>query len=264
MAGPAASVAWVAVRRLFLLTLAAAAALAAGQAVAAPVDTVPVDAGTPTGGEDVDLGEQVEQPVGEVVVPAAGQAPGDLVVIPAGCASAASAVAVFTGTLLTRSADSARFSIGQVRDGSLDEYRLGDLIDVRYGDDVRYLTDGDEYLIGVEAEGAVLASKVRAPAELFGGDAVIGINDSDVSCPRVEDPVMTLYADGDPVDVGVFTSMTGARGRVVRAVLLPVGLCLAALFVLAGIKLLGQTAFRAAMHSDPDNASRRRRRHSAQ
>jgi hypothetical protein len=251
------------VRRLLLILLVGGVvvATASGPLAAAPVDTTPTETTPVAGGEDTDVGEAVDQPVGEVVVPAAGQAPGDLVVIPAGCATADPALAVFAGTLMTRSTEAARFSIEQVRAGSLDDFRLGDLIDVRYGDDARYLTVGDEYVIGVESAGSgVLASKVRAPAELFGGDAVIGINDSDVSCPRVEDPVMTLHADGTAVDVGVLTPLDGARNRLLRAVLLPVALALCGLALLASIKLLGQAAFRSVLHTDPAPARRRRHR----
>jgi hypothetical protein len=229
------------------------------------VDTGPVDS---SGGDDTGVGPQVSQPAGQPVGPAgasgAGSSPGALVIVPAGCASAPPAQAVFAGTVVTRRPDSARFRIEEVRDGSLDAQRLGDFVDVTYGDDARYLTVGKEYLVGVapDAKTGQLTSKVREPVPLFGGDAVIGINDSDISCPRVEDPVRTLYADGSALDVGVLTPLHGSRGRVLKAILIPVAVALGLLLVLVAIKLLGQTAFRSAMASDDDVISRRRRRHS--
>ncbi len=228
---------------------------------AVPVDTTPGDT-TPV--DTTQVGSTPAGPSGPIatVAPASGSAPGDLVIVPAGCASAPPAAAVFAGTLQARGAESARFHVEQVRAGSLDGFALGDLVDVGYGSDVRYLDDGESYLVGVaaDAQSGRLTSKVREPQPLFGGDAVIGINDSDVSCPAIEDPVRTLHADGTALDVGVLTPLHGSKRRLLRAILRPLLLAFAALAVLAAIKLLGQAAFRSAMVADETIAARRRHR----
>jgi hypothetical protein len=165
---------------------------------------------------------------------------------------------VFNGTLVDRSKLTARYRVDAVRFGALADQQLGEFVDVTYGADVRYLDEGTHYLVGVALdEGGKLTSKVRQPTPLFGGDAVIGINDRDVSCPPVEDSVRTLKADGTPLDVGVLTPLSGSKRKLVRAIVLPVALAFAALLVLAAIKLLGQAAFRAAFSPDESLGPRR-------
>jgi hypothetical protein len=111
---------------------------------------------------------------------------------------------------------------------------------VRYDDDVRFLHTGEQYLVGAmpDAVTGVLRSKVRTPAPLFGGDAVIGLNDTDVTCPKVEDGVRTLLANGRDVDTGVLAPLKTAKKSVAKAFLKPMAIAFGILVLLASIKLL--------------------------
>jgi hypothetical protein len=163
-----------------------------------------------------------------------------LVVVPPGCAAPPAPVAVFVGTLADADATTARFAVQQIRAGSLDGYAVDTIVDVRFDDDIRFLRTGEQYLVGAGLDPILgtLRSKVRSPAPLFGGDAVIGINDSDVRCPRVEDGVKTLLTDGTEVDTGVLTPLKTAKRSVLKAILKPLGLAFVVLLLLVSMKLL--------------------------
>lgn len=165
---------------------------------------------------------------------------GPLVVSPTGCAVPAPATAVFVAQLAYTDVPptTARFRLQRVLAGSLDGFVSGRLVDVRYGDETRFLTIGSTYIIGVTVSpsAGVLVSTVREAAPLFGGDAVIGANDSDVDCPRVEDPVRTLTAEGGPVDTGVLTPMKGQGGSLLSAMLRPFAVAFAVLLLLVLVK----------------------------
>ena len=75
------------------------------------------------------------------------------------------------------------------------------------------------------------------PEPLFGGDAVAGVDDTGVSCPTVEDPVITLTEQATPVDTGLLTPLHGAERDLMMAVLRPVVIAFA---VLVGLVLLKQ------------------------
>lgn len=165
---------------------------------------------------------------------------GPLVVVPTGCAVPAPATAVFVAQLADTDVPptTARFRLERVLAGSLDGFVSGRLVDVYYGDETRFLTIGSHYIIGVavSASTGLLVSTVREAAPLFGGDAVIGANDSDVACPRVEDPVRTLEVDGGPVDTGVLRPMKGQGGSLLSAVLRPFAVAFAILLLLVLVK----------------------------
>ena len=129
------------------------------------------------------------------------------------------------------------------------------LVDVRYDDDIRFLRSGQRYLVGVTPDPVTgaLRSKVRLEAPLFGGDAVIGINDTDVACPRFEDGVKTLHVDGSTVDTGVLAPLKTAKGSLLRAVLKPLGIAIGVLVCLAAIKLLIFAMVRALRESADDD-----------
>ncbi|HEX2783636.1 MAG TPA: hypothetical protein VHN36_08625 [Ilumatobacteraceae bacterium] len=179
----------------------------------------------------------VEQPP-PIVDPQVVSAP--LIATPVGCTAPPAPIAVFVGTLAAADATTARFGVEQIRAGSLDGYAVDTIVDVRYGDDIRFLHPGDEYLVGAapDAVTGLLSSKVRLAAPLFGGDAVIGVNDTDVRCPRFEDGVKTLLADGTDVDTGVLAPLKTAKRSLLKAVLKPLGIAVGVLIVLAAVKLL--------------------------
>ena len=197
-------------------------------------DAAPVTEAAPT----------VDTVVPELEVPPAIVDPqvvsGPLVVAPPGCNVPPAPVAVFIGTLAAADATTGRFAVEQIRAGTLDGYAVETIVDVRYNDDIRFLRPGQEYLVGVAPDPirGGLRSKVRLPAPLFGGDAVIGINDTDLRCPRFEDGVKTLRPDGTEVDTGVLAPLKTAKQSLLKAVLKPLVIAVAVLVVLVAIKLL--------------------------
>jgi hypothetical protein len=168
---------------------------------------------------------------------AGGGAP--LVIVPSGCVSPAPPNLVFVGTLVDRDFRTGRFRIDEVRDGDAGRFSVGGLVDVRYGNDVQYLELGDEYLVGagIHPDLGVLVSQIRAPAPPFGGDDVIGVAESDVPCPVLEDPVRTFLPDGTSVESGVLAPFFEDRAPLAGAFLIPLGVACAAVFVLAGLRL---------------------------
>jgi hypothetical protein len=178
-----------------------------------------------------------------------------LLVVPAGCTVKPTPVAVFVGTLAGADSTTGRFAVQQVRAGSLDGYAVNTIVDVRFDDDTRFLHTGQQYLVGALPDPLtnVLHSKVRSPAPLFGGDAVIGADDTDVRCPRLEDGVKTLLVDGTEVDTGVLAPLKTAKKSVLKAVVKPLGVAFLVLVVLASMKLLIFAMVRAARERDPDD-----------
>lgn len=246
-------------RAVRLLPLGLLATLAwAGTAAAAPRTTPPSVPATspitaPTNVSDtVPLGTEP----GPVEVPPPivdhNVVSGPLIVIPPGCVTPPPPVAVFVGTIEAADATTARFSIDQIRAGTLDGYAVGALVDVRYDDDVRFLHTGDQYLVGASPGSitGLLQSKVRVPAPLFGGDAVIGLNDTDVTCPRVEDGVKTLHVDGTVVDTGVLAPLKTAKRSLVKAIFKPLGIAFAVLVFLTATKMLAFAMVRAIRESN--------------
>ncbi|MEX1106983.1 MAG: hypothetical protein WEB78_12360 [Ilumatobacteraceae bacterium] len=163
-----------------------------------------------------------------------------LVPVPAGCAAPAQEQAVFVGTMVVNDAATARFAVEQVWSGSIVGYTKGGLVDVRFGDEVRFLDVDQQYIVGAGTDAGTpgLVSSVRSPAPLFGGNEVAGLDNSDVDCPRIENPARTLLADGTSVESGVLTPMKDARTEVVRAIAEPVAVAFAVLLGLVVVKHL--------------------------
>jgi hypothetical protein len=170
--------------------------------------------------------------------PPPGTAP--LVLVPSGCARPALPEVVFTGTLVDRDFRTGRFRIEQVRAGDETPFTVAGLIDVRYGTDVQALELDRAYVVsaGIHPELGVLFSQIRAPAPPFGGDDVVGVEDSDVPCPVLEDPVRTLELDGTSVESGVFTPLFDERSQLLGALLVPLGVAVGAVAALAALRLL--------------------------
>lgn len=200
--------------------------------------------------------------------------PPSLIPVPAGCSAPAPADVAFIGTVEGKDGfidkGTVRFSIDQLRAGDSRPYAVSGLIDVRYGPDSKYLDVGEQYLVGASVDPTigVLASRVSPETPLFGGDAVIGLEDTDLECPTLDDPVQTLRPDGTPVDSGLLSPMFEDRRLLLATIGVPaavVGVALVALVVLrrilsvgfAGIFALG----RSAVTPEPDVRAARVRRH---
>jgi hypothetical protein len=160
--------------------------------------------------------------------------------IPNGCDAPPLPDVVFVGTLQASDYRTGRFRIDQVRAGPMDRYSYGGVVDVRFGIDTKYLETGTQYLVGAsfDTQNAVLTSKVRAAEPLFGGDEIIGAAETDVDCPVLEDPIRTMLPDGSSVESGVLTPLTDAKRSLLRAILLPMGVALAAVFGLVALRWL--------------------------
>ena len=186
-----------------------------------------------------------------------------LVTVPTGCATPPGEQVVFTGTMVLGDTSTARFAIQSLRSGSAAGFEVGGLIDVRYGDEVRFLDVDTTYIVGagIDPVTGVLASKVRAPAPLFGGNEIAGVGNSDVECPQLSDPVRTLSADGTSVESGVLTPMKNAKGDIVRALLQPVGVAFLVLLGLVAVKHLLFAMGRSLRDMGGGDAAQRGRRH---
>ena len=166
-----------------------------------------------------------------------------LIVVPSGCAAAPPALAVFEGVAKAATADSVQFEILQVRAGSLDGWATAgrrSRINIFYGRDARFLEIDRPYLVGVAREPSrdLLVSQVREAAAMFGGDAVIGIDESDVECPRIDVQVLTLTTDGQRVDAGLLSGLSGSGQSMVEAFVRPAVIAFAVLLLLVTIKHL--------------------------
>jgi hypothetical protein len=173
---------------------------------------------------------------------AAGADSSPLIPVPAGCPEQVTEQAVFVGSLIIADAVTGRFRVEQVKSGSVEGFAVVGMIDVYYGDEVRFLDVDQRYIVGaaVDPELRRLASTVREPAPLFGGNEIAGLDDADVECPSVESPVRTLSADTTSVESGVLTPLKDAKGKILRAILEPVG---AALVILLGLVALKHLLF---------------------
>ena len=63
-------------------------------------------------------------------------------------------------------------------------------------------------------------------------------SETDVECPVLGDPVRTLLPNGSSVDSGVLTPLTDSKRSLLRALLLPLGVALAAMFGLVALRWL--------------------------
>ena len=145
--------------------------------------------------------------------------------LPAGCVAPRSAIATFLGELVSADEAAAVFRVVQVRGGSLGAYVNAGVVSVRYlSQETRFLKVGTTYLVGAGGSElfSTLESKVRAKKQLFAGDAVVGVDESDKPCPVIEDPVLTLLPNGQPINAGVFSLVRNQRGRLLQALILPI------------------------------------------
>jgi hypothetical protein len=166
-----------------------------------------------------------------------------LIAFPPECPAPRPAVAVFEAEVVAGGVilDRAQFRVIQVRAGSMagwfDSRRR---VNVFYGSDARFLNEGERYLVGVgtDQEGTGLVSRVRPPAPMFGGDAVIGLNESEVRCPEADEQILTLTVAGGAVDSGVLSGLGDRKNSLLRAVVAPAAIAFVILVGLVSAKLL--------------------------
>jgi hypothetical protein len=201
-------------------------------------------------------------------------APTSLIPVPVGCAVPEPADVAFVGTVLDKDAfiekGTVRFQIDQVRSGDAGPFSVDGLIDVRYGPDSKYLDIGTEYLVGASVDPSigVLASKVSPETPLFGGDAVVGLEDTEVECPTLDDPVQTLNLDGTPVDSGLLSPLFEDRRLLLAVIGVPAAVTGAVLVALVLLRRLLEIGFkgvfalgRQAVTPKPDHRAARIRAH---
>lgn len=204
-----------------------------------------------------------------------GTTPG-LIPIPLGCPVPDPADVAFVGTVLAKDEfvekGTVRYRIDQVRAGSTGSFAVDGRIDVRYGPDSQFLDVDAQYLVSaaVDPTIAALASKIDPEAPLFGGDAVVGVEDTETECPVIDDPVMTIDLDGSPVESGLLTPLVADRRLLLSTIGVPaavVGAVLVGLVLLRkllGVGFRGVFALgRAAVTPSPDHRAARVRRHLA-
>jgi hypothetical protein len=210
-------------------------------AVASAAQAAPPDDSVPTGDSVPD--ESIPpDPQGDVTGGNTGGATPDtlpLIPVPTGCTAPQMPHIVFVGEVVARDYRTVRFEIERIRSGRADPFELDSRIDVRYGIDAQYLSDGTSYLVSavVDRDLGILVSRVTEPIENFGGDEVIGVSETDVNCPDYEDPMRTLHLDGTPVDASVLKPFFDARIRILSAFLIPAALAIGAIFLLATFRL---------------------------
>lgn len=146
--------------------------------------------------------------------------PSAVTTVPEGCALPPVAQAVFVGTVNSTDAVAAEFTVTQLRAGSLDGYLVGTVVNVRYGTDVKYLEEGNAYIVGVKIDpiSSRLSSSIRDAAELFGGAEVAGSN---VKCPEYEEAARTINIDGSRINAGLFSKFFDNPVLVIASLVLP-------------------------------------------
>ena len=193
-----------------------------------------------------------------------------LVDVPVGCVVPDSADVAFIGTAVAKDFEKVRYEIVQLRAGSITGYSIDGLVDVLYLEDAKFVDLDEDYLVGArfDSDFGVLFSTIRPAEPLFGGNDVIGLEDTDVECPVIDDPVRTVLPDGTGVDSGVISPLLDNKRTLFATLGVPTAIAFAALiglvllrqvwhFFIKGIFELG----RAAVTPTPDHKSIRVREH---
>lgn len=193
-----------------------------------------------------------------------------LVQVPPGCDSPEPADVTFVGTAVAKDFEKVRYEIGQVRAGSTSTWSVNGLVDVLYLEDSKFLDVGEEYLVGARFEPVygLLRSTIRPAEPLFGGNAVIGLDDTDVECPTLDDPVRTVNLDGTSVDSGVLSPLFEDKARLAATIGVPAAIAFGVLVGLVILRQLVGLGFRgvfalgrAAVTPTADHRAIRTRRH---
>lgn len=165
-------------------------------------------------------------------------------VVPDGCPIQQLADVVFVGTVTDRDFRTVRYRIDQIRAGDMGSFASqvdsAFYVDVRYGVDTKYLDEGGQFLVGASvpanSTSGYLESKVAERPAPIGDDEIIGADESDIVCPEVDDPNVTLHTDGRRVESGMLSPLLDDRAGVLRAVLVAAGSVLGAIVVLAALR----------------------------
>ncbi|MEZ5260043.1 MAG: hypothetical protein R2705_25095 [Ilumatobacteraceae bacterium] len=154
--------------------------------------------------------------------------------MPAGCPLPPAAHAVFTGRLIDEDATTGRFRVIEEIAGSLDGFQASGLVDVVFGEDLRFLELQRTYIVaaGIDDETGRLVSHVAEQPQMFGGNEVVGADDLRENCPSYADPLISQNGDGTPIETGVIAPLLEEKGRILRSFLLPAGVAFAVLVVL--------------------------------
>ncbi len=193
-----------------------------------------------------------------------------LISVPAGCPVPLAADVAFVGTAVAKDFEKVRYEIAQLRAGSITGYSIDGLVDVLYLDDAKFVDLDEEYLVGArfDPDFGALFSTVRPAEPLFGGNDVIGLDDTDVECPNIDDPVRTVLPDGTSVDSGVISPLLDDKTTLLATLGVPTAIVFGAMIglvllrkawhlFLKGIFELG----RAAVTPTPDHKAIRVREH---
>ena len=170
--------------------------------------------------------------------------------VPASCTMPVALRSVFVGEVSRIESNFVLYAVTAERFGTVGDLLRDGVLTVRYPiDDVKYLAVGERFLIGaiaapsgIRGDTPVLESKVRVPPDMFGGDAVAAVQR--ISCPDFEDPVRTLQVNGDPIDTGLLRPLLSDRAGLLRVALVPAGVGLGLLFLLAVTRYLITGALR--------------------
>jgi hypothetical protein len=193
-----------------------------------------------------------------------------LIPLPPGCSAPESADVAFVGTAVAKDFEKVRFEIVQLRAGSASGFAIDGLIDVLYLDEAKFFDIDEDYLVGARfnPELGALFSNVRPPEPLFGGNDVIGLNDTDIDCPVIDDPVRTLLPGGESVDSGVVTPLFRDKRLLLATIGVPIVVAFAVVIGLVVLRnmwgLVIRSIFelgRAAVTPAPDHTSVRVRKH---
>lgn len=190
--------------------------------------------------------------------------------VPVGCIVPDPADVAFIGTAVAKDFEKVRYEIVQLRAGSITGYSIDGLVDVLYLEDAKFVDLEQDYLVGArfDPDFGALFSTVRPAEPLFGGNDVIGLNDTDIECPVIDDPVRTVLPDGSSVDSGVISPLLDDKTTLLATFGVPTAIAFGALiglvllrqvwhYFLKGVFELG----RAAVTPAPDHKSIRVREH---
>jgi hypothetical protein len=150
---------------------------------------------------------------------------------PPECKDLVPASAIFVGTVIGVTGDTARYAVAQLRSGELPATR----VQVDYPDDIRFIKEGRQYVVGAVLVPATsrYQSKVRPPRDAPTEDPC-----------NARDQVYTRDLDGSPVDTSIFSGLSGKAWEMAWAFLLPTLIAIGVLTVLVLFRRVGVGAFR--------------------